>query len=148
MIFLSPKCSSQWNTLKIYKNNVRITVNFFFSRVRRFGNYFCKWESDQKIGINSNPYIIYLSNVLSTQTCCKIIISCSFRHFCQGRCLCLGIVRSTQFNQWHHANARYWHCDFILVDCPGTHKLAQKRYSPENNYEYWFPATRGSQFSV
>ena len=32
---------------------------------------------------------------------------------------------------WRHANAGYWHCDVIFVDCSCTRKLAQ------NDLHYW-----------
>ena len=48
-----------------------------------------------------------------------------------------------------HANAGYWHCDIIFVDCSCTCKLVQRRSSlVNNNREYQFLITRYSRLSV
>ena len=44
----------------------------------------------------------------------------------------------TTVDLWRHANAGYWHCDVIFVDCSCTRKLAQRRSSLMNNTSWLF----------
>ena len=79
----------------------------------------------------------------------KTIIECPFRHCCRGRSFLTWYYDVTTIVLWRHANARYWYCDVIFVDCYCTRKLAQRRSSlVKNSLEYRHPATRYSRLSV
>ena len=62
-----------------------------------------------------------------------------FAIFAKDGIFLLGIVTSPQFNLWHHANAIYWHCDVIFVDCSCTRKLAKRRLLVNNNRKLEIP---------
>ena len=79
----------------------------------------------------------------------RTIIECSFRHCCQGRPFLTEHCDVTTIDLWRHANAKYWYCEVIFVDCHCTRKLAQRRSSLVNNSrEYRYLATRYSRLSV
>ena len=75
-------------------------------------------------------YILFY--VLNTQACQK---HGSFRHFRQGRSFLTYPCDVTTVDLWYHANARYWHCDVIFVDCSWTYNLAQS-WSSLVNYKH------------
>ena len=79
----------------------------------------------------------------------RTIIEGSFRHSCQGRPFLTEHCDVTTIDLWRHANAKYWYCDVIFVNCHCTRKLAQRRSSLVNNSrEYRYLTTRYSRLSV
>ena len=103
----------------------------FWSRVRWFVNDFHEWRShgwkslrnrftsDQNIVIHGNEYIILFLTcyILFPEhtILLKTIIGCSFRHCRQGQSFLTKHCDVTTVDLWHHANAKYWHCDVIHI---------------------------------
>ena len=63
---------------------------------------------------------------------------------------CGGDIRLEDWvDLWRHANARYWHCDVIFIDCSCTCNLAKRRSTlVNNNREYRLLTTRYSRLSA
>ena len=79
----------------------------------------------------------------------KTIIERSFHHCCQERLFVTHYCDITAIDLWCNANARYWYCDVIFVDCHCTRKLAQKRSSLVSNIRaYRYPITRYSRLCM
>ena len=97
--------------------------------------------SDPKIVIHGNECIIlFLTRYFMswTHNPAKTIIDRSFCNCRQRRWFLAKHCDVTIVDLWRHANARYYHCDVIFVDCSRTRKLALRRSSlVNNNNEYW-----------
>ena len=76
----------------------------------------------------------------------KTIIERSFCHCCQERSFLTKHCDNTTIDLWCHANARYWYCDVISIDCHCTRKLVQRRSSLVNNP--WISISRHPVFTA
>ena len=131
------------------------------SRVRRFSKDFHEWRSHEwkslpnRFTSGKNRFftvtnvLFYLLHAILCHEHTdplRTIIERSFRHCCQKGSLFCDV---TTIDLWRHANARYWYCDVIFVDCHCTGNLAQSRSSLMNNSrEYRYPVMRYSRLSV
>ena len=131
--------SSHGDLLRIMYELPRITN--FGARMRRVANHFHEWRShewkslvnrftsDPRSVIHGNRYIIsFLHAILFPKHTIplKTIIHRWFRHCRWGRPFLTKHCDVTTVYLWRHANARYWYCDVIFVDCQCTRKLAQR----------------------
>ena len=125
-------------------------ITIFGSRVRRFANNFHEWRShewkllakritsDPKIVIHGNEcIIIFLTRYIS-----YVLEIADFAIVARDDLFYFSNCDVTTVVLWPIANAGYWHCDVIFVDCSCTRKLAQRRSSlVNNNREYRFLTT-------
>ena len=144
-------------------NNLWLTVNTNFCH--SWGNDFHGWRSYEwkslpnRLTSDENWYWRQSIHHFISYTLAYALIELTkplkqssiahFAIFSKGGFFWLGTVTSPQTNLWRHANARYWHCGVIFLDCSCTRKVAQMRSSLVNNKrEYSFPATQYSRLGV
>ena len=159
-----------WNSSTLFmdeiKNNAWVTVNNDFF-CHEWGDSAMIFTSDEVTSENhcriasrvtkkslftvTNVLFYFLHAILCHEHTnpLRTIIERSFRHCCQGRPFLTEHCDVTTIDLWRHANAKYWYCDVIFVNCHCTRKLAQMRSSLVNNSrEYRYLATRYSRLSV
>ena len=88
--------------------------------------FFChEWGDSAMIFTSLSSYFYTLFYALTEHTSPRKQSSIAyFAIFAKDGLFWLSIVASSQFNLFRPANARYWHCDGIFVDCSCTRKLS------------------------
>ena len=104
-------------------------IGQWFSRSHEWKSLVNRITSEPGIVILGNACIIlFLTRYfMSLIFFLKIIIDRSFHNCRQKRSFLTWHCCLTTVDLWSHANARYWHCDVIFVECCCTRKFAQRR---------------------